>query len=80
LQFAQAQGGAITGQYIFQLANQIIQDPNGILAQSILKLVTQDDGGRTSQTTMIIKNVIKSGSKRSGGDVGDNDMAAENKK
>ena len=59
LQFAQAQGKAITGQYIFQLANQIIQDPNGVLAQAILQLVNQDDGGRTSQTTTIIKNVIK---------------------
>jgi hypothetical protein len=28
LQFAQAQGRAITGQYIFQIANQIIQDPD----------------------------------------------------
>ena len=61
LQFAQAQGKVVTGQYIFQLANQIIQDPNGILAQAILQLVTQDDGGRTSQTTTIIKNVIKIG-------------------
>jgi hypothetical protein len=59
LQFAQAQGKVVTGQYIFQLANQIIQDPNGVLAQAILQLVTQDDGGRTSQTTTIIKNVIK---------------------
>ena len=59
LQFAQAQGKVVTGQYIFQLANQIIQDPNGVLAQAILQLVNQDDGGRTSHTTTIIKNVIK---------------------
>src|SRR5215212_4059051 len=59
LQFAQAQGRAITGQYIFQLANQIIQDPNGILAQAILQLVLQDNVGKSSQTTTIIKNVIK---------------------
>ncbi len=70
LQFAQAQGKSITGQYIFQLANQIIQDPNGVLAQAILQLVTQDDGGRTSHTTTIIKNVIKIRG-GGGGDYGD---------
>ena len=59
LQFAQAQGRAITGQYIFQIANQIIQDPNGILAQAILQLVLQDNVGKSSQTTAIIKNVIR---------------------
>jgi uncharacterized membrane protein YgcG len=59
LQVAQAQGKAITGQYIFQIANQIIQDPNGVLAQAILQLVLQDDGGKTTYTTTIIKNVIK---------------------
>jgi hypothetical protein len=63
----QAQGKAITGQYIFQIANQIIQNPNGVLAQAILELIRQDDGGKTSHTTTIIKNVIKI---RSGG--GDN--------
>ena len=63
LQFAQAQGKAITGQYIFQLANQIIQDPNGVLAQAILQLVKQYmiDNGKTIQTVNIIKNVIKTG-------------------
>jgi hypothetical protein len=71
LQIAQAQGRAITGQYIFQLANQIIQNPNGVLAQAILQLVNQDDGGKSSHTTTIIKNVIKiSGGE--GGDNGDN--------
>jgi hypothetical protein len=39
LQIAQAQGKDITGQYIFQLANQIAQNPNGILVQAILQLV-----------------------------------------
>jgi hypothetical protein len=59
LQFARAQGRAITGQYIFQIANQIIQDPNGVLAQAILQLVLQDNVGKSSQTTTIIKNVIR---------------------
>jgi hypothetical protein len=68
IQFAEAQGKVITGQYIFQLANQIIQDPNGVLAQAILQLVTQDDGGRTSQTTTIIKNVINVSRGGGGGD------------
>ena len=68
LQIAQAQGKAVTGQYIFQLANQIAQNPNGVLAQAILQLVLQDDGGKSSQTTIIIKNVIKI---IRGGDSGD---------
>jgi hypothetical protein len=71
LQIAQAQGRAITGQYIFQLANQIIQNPNGVLAQAILQLVNQDDGGKSSHTTTIIKNVIKIRG-GGGGDNGDN--------
>ena len=74
LQFAQAQGKVVTGQYIFQLANQIIQDPNGVLAQAILQLVNQDDGGRTSHTTTIIKNVIKIS--REGGSGGGNKQLA----
>ena len=67
LQFAQAQGRAITGQYIFQLANQIMQYPNGVLAQAILQLVKQDDGGKSSHTTTIIKNYVKIG-RGDGGD------------
>ena len=59
LQFEQEQGKPITGQYIFQIANQIIQDPNGVLAQAILQLVLQDNVGKSSQTTTIIKNVIR---------------------
>ena len=59
LQISQAQGRSITGQYIFQLANQIIQYPNGVLAQAILQLVKQDDGGKSSHTTTIIKNYVK---------------------
>lgn len=71
MQIAQAQGKTITGQYIFQLANQIIQNPNGVLAQAILKIVNQHDGGKSSHTTTIIKNVIKISS-GGGGDNGDN--------
>src|SRR5215216_2337032 len=67
LQIAQAQGKSITGQSIFQLANQIVQNPNGILAQTILNLVRQDDGGKSSHTTTIIKQVVKSGGGSSGG-------------
>ena len=59
LQIAQAQGKAITGQSIFQLATQITQNPNGVLAQAILKLVNEDDGGKSSKTTTVIKNVVK---------------------
>jgi hypothetical protein len=71
LQIAQTQGKSITAQSIFQLANQIVQNPNGVLAQAILNLVKQDDGGKSSQTTTIIKNVLKSSSSRSGGENGD---------
>jgi hypothetical protein len=62
LQISQAQGKAITGQYIFQLANQIAQNPNGVLAQAILNLVNQDDGGKSSHVTTVIKNYVKSSS------------------
>jgi hypothetical protein len=37
------------------------------LAQAILKLVNQDDGGKNSQTITIIKNVVKSSSSSSSG-------------
>jgi hypothetical protein len=69
LQITQVQGKAITGQSIFQIANQIIQNPDGVLAQAILKLVRQDDGGKSSHTTTIIKNVVKSSSRGGGGGV-----------
>jgi hypothetical protein len=67
LQIAQAQGKDITGQSILQIANQITQNPNGVLAQAILKLVNQDDGGKSSKTTTVIKNVVKSSSSGGGG-------------
>jgi hypothetical protein len=59
LQIAQAQGKSFTGQSILQLATQITQNPNGVLAQAILQLVLQDNIGKSSQTTTIIKNVIR---------------------
>jgi hypothetical protein len=70
LQISQAQGKSITGQYIFQFANQIAQNPNGVLAQAILKLVNQDDGGKSTQTTTVIKNVVKSSDGSSSGSNG----------
>jgi hypothetical protein len=47
LQFSQSKGKAITGQAIFGIANQIVQNPNGIFTQAITQLVKQDtnDGG-----------------------------------
>jgi hypothetical protein len=63
LQVSQAQGKAISGQTIFEIANQIAQNPNGVLAQAIIQLAKQyvADNGRTSQTVQIINNVIKTG-------------------
>jgi hypothetical protein len=63
LQVSQAQGKAISGQTIFEIANQIAQNPNGILAQAIIQLVKQYmiDNGKTIQTVQIINNVIKTG-------------------
>jgi hypothetical protein len=64
LQIAQAQGKAVTGQSILEIANQIAMNPNGILAQAILQLVKQytaDNNGKTGQTVNIINNVVKSG-------------------
>jgi hypothetical protein len=58
LRIAQTQGKAVTGQFIYQIANQIAQNPNRILAQVILKLAKQDDGGKTSQIINVINNVV----------------------
>jgi hypothetical protein len=66
LQISQSQGKSITAQSIFQIATQIVQDLNGVLAQAILKLVNQDDGGKSSQTVNIINNVVKGGGDGSG--------------
>jgi hypothetical protein len=63
LQVSQAQGKAISGQTIFEIANQIAQNPNNVLAQAIIQLVKQYmiDNGKTIQTVQIINNVIKTG-------------------
>src|SRR5215208_1606279 len=73
LQIAQTQGKSFTAQSIVQIATQITQNPNGVLAQAILQFVKQDDGGKTGGTTTIIKQVVKSGggSSRDGGRSGD---------
>jgi hypothetical protein len=56
LQIAQAQGKAISGQTIFEIANQVAKYPNGVLAQAIIQLVKQYmvDNGKTGQTVQII--------------------------
>jgi hypothetical protein len=72
LQIAQSQGKSIIAQSIFEIANQIVQNPDGVLAQAILKLVKQDDGGKSSHTTIVIKNVVKSSG---GGDGGGNNKS-----
>ncbi len=70
LQIAQAQGRAITAQSIFQLANQIIQNPNGVLALAILHFAKEDDGGKTGATTTIINQIVKTGGGNNGGGSG----------
>jgi hypothetical protein len=61
LQTSKAQGKAIAGQTIFEVANQIVRNPNGVLTQAIIQLAKQDthDGGKTGQTVNVIKNVVK---------------------
>src|ERR687896_585291 len=63
LQISQAQGKAISGQTIFEIASQVAKYPNGVLAQAIIQLVKQYmvDNGKTGQTVNIINNVIKTG-------------------
>ena len=67
LQISQAQGKAISGQTIFEIANQVAKYPNGILAQAIIQLVKQymADNGKTILTVQIINNVIKTGGRSS---------------
>ena len=62
LQISQEQGKAITAQSISQIVNQIAQNPNGVIAQAILKIVKQytDDNGKTGKMVNIIDNIIKS--------------------
>ncbi|HKG31777.1 MAG TPA: hypothetical protein VKA91_10940, partial [Nitrososphaeraceae archaeon] len=63
LQVSQAQGKAISGQTIFEIANQIAKYPNGILAQAIIQLVKQYmiDNGKTIQTVKTIVKVFERG-------------------
>jgi hypothetical protein len=63
LQISQEQGKAITAQSVSQIVNQIAQNPNGVIAQAILKIVKQytDDNGKTGKMVNIIDDMIKSG-------------------
>ena len=63
LQISQEQGKAITAQSLSHIVNQIAQNPNGVIAQAILKIVKQyaDDNGKTGKTVNIIDNMTKSG-------------------
>jgi hypothetical protein len=81
LQTSKAQGKAITGQTIFEVANQIIRNPNGILTQAIIQLAKQDthDGGKTGQTVNVIRRVVSNDGGDSNGDRngGDNEPAPD---
>lgn len=68
LEISKAQGKAITGQTIFEVANQIKHNPTGVLTQAIIQLAKQDthDNGKTGQTVNVIKKVVKAS--KEGGD------------
>jgi hypothetical protein len=70
LQTSKAQGKAITGQTIFEVANEIIRNPNGTLTQAIIQLAKLDtnDGGKIGQTVNVIKRVVSNGGGDSNGD------------
>jgi hypothetical protein len=57
LEISRAQGKAITGQTIFEIASQIKQNPSGVLTQAILQLAKQDthDNGKTGETVKVIR-------------------------
>jgi hypothetical protein len=61
LEISKAQGKAITGQTIFEIASQIKQNPNGVLTQAIMQLALKDthDNGKTGQTANVIQKVAK---------------------
>ena len=63
LQISKVQGKAMTAQSITQIVNQIGQNPNGVIAQAILKVVKQyaDDNGKTGKMVNVIDNMIESG-------------------
>jgi hypothetical protein len=60
LEISKAQGKAITGQTIFEVASQIKQNPNGVLTQAIIRLAKQDihDNGKTDQTSNLIHKTL----------------------
>jgi hypothetical protein len=60
LEISKAQGKAITGQTIFEIASQIKQNPNGVLTQAIIQLAKQDtqDNGKTGQTAKTVKSIV----------------------
>ena len=62
LQIFHTQGKVVTAQSICQIANQVANNPNGIIAQTILQLVKQDthDDGKSGATIQNVKEVFKS--------------------
>jgi hypothetical protein len=60
LEISKAQGKAITGQTIFEIASQIKQNPNGVLTRAIIQLAKQDtqDNGKTGQTVKTVKTIV----------------------
>ena len=71
LEISRAQGKAITGQTIFEIASQIKQNPNGVLTQAIIQLARQDthDSGKTGQTTDVIQKIVRGDNGGDGKDV-----------
>jgi hypothetical protein len=67
LKISQEQGKATTAQSVSQIVNQIAQNPNGVIAQAILKIVKQytDDNGKTGKMVNIIDDMMKSGGENS---------------
>ena len=66
LQIFHTQGKVVTAQSICQIANQVANNPNGIIAQTILQLVKQDthDDGKSGATIQNVKEVFKSEQQR----------------
>lgn len=72
LEISRAQGKAITGQTIFEVASQIKQNPNGVLTQAIIQLAKQDihDGGKNGQTATVVQKIVKVSSNNGGSSKG----------
>jgi hypothetical protein len=79
LEISKAQGKAITGQTIFEVASQIKQNPNGVLTQAIIQLAKQDthDGGKTGQTATVVQKIVKVSSNNVGSSKGNTQGAKE---